>query len=94
MNAVVLAERIGLGSSLMCLLSMVAVFGWFWFMSRPAQIQRVAESRRGKRWLNRGRSYDEDVEYLRRMSRYVMLPAGAAGVVLAICVVIRELVFG
>lgn len=94
MTAEVLAERMGIGSSLLFLASMLAVLAWFWFMSRPAQLRRVAESRRRLRWLNRGRSFDEDVEYMRKTSRYVMLPVAAACVVLAIIVAIRELMLG
>jgi hypothetical protein len=64
-------------SALLFLASMVAALAWFWWCSRPAQLQRTAAARQKLPWVRNRRSVEQDIAYQRRITRYVMLPAAA-----------------
>jgi hypothetical protein len=83
---------VGVGSSALFLLSMIGVFGFFWWGSRPAQLRRSAEARQGLRWLNRSREIEEDVAYMHRMWVFLLLPVAGLCVGLAAATFVHALV--
>jgi len=86
------SKSVGIGPSALLLVAMIGVFGFFWWASRPAQLRRSAAARQRLPWLARGRDVDGDVDIMRRLCVFLLLPGAGLCVGAAAVALIRAVV--